>query len=127
VSQDSNEAAFRTCEAIAREQALATGEGEYADGYRSAAERIAASIRARRGGEDVTPLERDLRDVEMEARAFARFLEVVRNRIEVEGGGDGTAALRSLLSELLGADAPREETPSEPPMLVICAPRRPLQ
>jgi hypothetical protein len=102
VTEESVDAAFKTCEAIAKDQTLATGTTAYADGYRAAASRIAARIRTRRLGLEPSALERDLRDAEMEARALARFTEVVRRRIALLGDSDGAIALRALLFEIRG-------------------------
>ena len=68
--------AFAMCEAIAEERAHATQSNAYADGYRSAAHDIARAIRARRRGLPPTQLERELRDVEVEARTLARVVDV---------------------------------------------------
>jgi hypothetical protein len=101
-SQQEVDAAFMTCEAIAKDQTKATGTTAYADGYRAAASRIAAGIRTRRLGLEPTQLERDLREAEMEARALARFTEVVRRRIGMLGDTEGGTALRALLFEIRG-------------------------
>lgn len=68
--------AFVACEAIATDRALSTDTGDFADGYRAAANDIAVAIRAKRYGLQPTPLERDLRDAEMEARTLARIVAV---------------------------------------------------
>ncbi len=69
------------CVAIAEERALATGRTSYADGYRAAAEEIRARIVTLLGPVEPSGFERelrDLRDVEVEARALVRVLELLR-------------------------------------------------
>jgi hypothetical protein len=68
--------AFAVCEAIAEERARATSCGDFADGYRCAAREIATAIRARCEARVPTPLERELRDAEVEARTLAHVVTV---------------------------------------------------
>ena len=79
------EDAYATCEGIAEARAHATAKSPYGDGYRAAAEHIAAEIRGNRVGREASELERDLRDAELEARTFARVIERAAQVVESSG------------------------------------------
>jgi hypothetical protein len=88
------DAAFAVCEEIAKSRARATAPTPYGDGYRAAAEHIAAAVRAERHGEPPTALEQDLRDAESEARTFARVINAAV--CVVEGTGEETEAAEAV-------------------------------
>jgi hypothetical protein len=99
------EEAYAACEAIAENRTLATARSAYGDGYRAAAEHIAAEIRANRAGCDAVDLERDLREAEVEARTMARVLEVAVRVVEGAGAQTQAAdAVRTLVSAFFAAD-----------------------
>jgi hypothetical protein len=101
---------FAICEAIAADRALATNVGDYADGYRAAANDIARAIRAKRFGRQPTRLERDLRDVEMEARTLARIVAAAADVVtDMCDDASGAEAIRELLAEFF----PPAEMPPE--------------
>jgi hypothetical protein len=90
--------AFATCEAIAEDRALATSSGAFADGYRAAAADIARAIRAKADGRERTPLARDLRDAEVEARTLARVVAAAANVVRERRGDERAAdAVREVL------------------------------
>ncbi len=92
------EEAYAVCEAIAGARTLATGRSAYGDGYRAAAEHIAAEIRANRVGTEARALERDLRDAEVEARTMARVLETANDLVERSGARSDVAdAIRTFI------------------------------
>ena len=87
------------CLAIVERCAGATGTGRYADGYRAAAADIRALVLARFGARPVAAFERDLRDVEIEARAVSRVLGLLRR----EQMRSSSAAIRRVLGDLITA------------------------
>jgi hypothetical protein len=90
--------AYAECEAIARERLHATSSGAYTDGYRRAAKEISEAIRRKYDGRALTELERDLRDVEIEARTLARVVAVAVDIVAHVGpDSSGAKAVRSLL------------------------------
>jgi len=100
------EEAYAVCEDIADSRAGATARNAYGDGYRAAAEHIAAAIRARRSGGCVASgLERDLHDAEIEARTFARVIDAAVAAVESAGTQtDAADAVRALVSGLFTDD-----------------------
>jgi hypothetical protein len=92
--------AYAECEAIAYRRTLATRPGDFADGYRCAAREIATAIRAKSRATPPTLLERELRDVEVEARTLARVVSAAA-AVVVDAGCRTPAAeaVRRLLAE----------------------------
>lgn len=74
--------AYGVCATLAEERARTARVGDFADGYRCAAEHIATAIRQERDGQGRTQLERDLRDAEVEARTLARVVDVASDVVE---------------------------------------------
>jgi hypothetical protein len=100
--------AFEVCEGLAEASACATAPTAYGDGYRAAAQQIAAAIRAKRGGRAPSKLEQDLRDAEIEARTFARVIEAAV-RVVTDAGEHtaGAEAVRALVGAFFsGEDLP---------------------
>jgi hypothetical protein len=105
--------AFVACEAIAADRALASKPGDFADGYRAAANDIVAAIRAKREGRPPTPLERDLREAEIEARTLARVVAVASNVVAgVSENACAADAVRDVLAHFFHrVDLPPELRP----------------
>ncbi len=96
---------YAVCENIAEGCALATARNAYGDGYRAAAERIAAEIRARRTGREPFVLERELHDAEVEARTFARVVDAAVRIVEEAGPQTAAAdAIRSLVASFFSEE-----------------------
>lgn len=74
----SPEDAVAQCLAITDECGAATGAGSFADGYRAAAGDIRRRITVRLGGREATRDEREIRDIEIEARTLARVARLLR-------------------------------------------------
>lgn len=85
------------CLAIADRCAGATGTGRYADGYRAAANDMRALIEARFGMRSMASYERDVRDVEIEARTLSRVIGLLRR----EQSRSSSAAIRRALADLI--------------------------
>lgn len=66
------------CLAITDRCARATAQGTFADGYRAAAEEIRACIEARFRVRPTEAWEREIREVEIEARTLARLIVLLR-------------------------------------------------
>lgn len=97
------------CLAIVDRCGGATGTGRYADGYRAAAADIQASIQARFGERTPASWERELRDVEIEARTLSRVIALLRR----EQALTSSATVRRALSDLiLAIDDVESEEPS---------------
>jgi hypothetical protein len=108
--------AFAICERLAQDRGLATGATDFADGYRRAAEDIARAIRAACDGCPPTPLERDLRDAEIEARTLARVAAVAA-AVVADLAPDARVAegVRKLLGAFFAAsDLPQSLRPRVP-------------
>lgn len=91
--------AIDECLAIVDRSVAATATGRYADGYRAAATDIRAGIEARFGGRTVAPWERELRDMEIEARTMSRVLGLLRR----EQLRSSSAIVRRALTDLINA------------------------
>lgn len=87
------------CLAIADECGGVTGIGPFAEGYRSAAADIRARIETRLGDRRPSPWERELRDVEVEARTVAKILGLVRRHRDASE----SAIARRTLDDLAAA------------------------
>lgn len=87
------------CLAIVDRCSESTGTGRWADGYRAAAVDIRAGIEARFGARIVEPWERELRDVEVEARTLSRVLGLLRR----EQAMTSSAVVRRAISDLITA------------------------
>jgi hypothetical protein len=87
------------CLAIVDRCAGASATGRYADGYRAAAADIRASIEARFGARPVASWERELRDVEVEARTLSRVMGLLRR----EQARSSSAAIRRTIADLIRA------------------------
>jgi hypothetical protein len=99
------EDAYAVCEGLAEARTLATARTAYGDGYRAAAEHIAAAIRAQRSHRAPSELERDLRDAEVEARTFARVIDAAVCVVERVGEQtDAAAAVRALVRTFFTED-----------------------
>jgi hypothetical protein len=97
------------CLAIVDRCGGATGTGRYADGYRAAAADIRAFIQARFAGQPVASWERDLRDVEVEARTLSRVIALLRREQTLTS----SATVRRALTDLIIAiDDVETEEPS---------------
>jgi hypothetical protein len=96
--------AFATCAELADEQTHASGSGPYADGFRAAAHHIAQQISRLRSGHPPTPLERDLRDAEVEARALARVVIAAERLVDDLDSPEAADALNALLSSFFAED-----------------------
>ena len=97
--------AFATCAELAEEHTHASGSGPYADGFRAAAHQIAHQISTLRSGHPPTPLERDLRDAEVEARTLARVVLAAERLVDELDDPEAARALGALLG---GFFAPHE-------------------
>src|SRR5690606_37613874 len=75
----------------------ATAPGSYADGYRAAAADIRGAIQARFADRPVAPWERDVREVEIEARALSKVSAVLRR----QQARASSALVRRALSEAI--------------------------
>lgn len=93
------EDAVADCVAIVERCAGATGVGRYADGYRAAAADIRAAIEARLGLKPLAAWERDLHDVEIEARTLSRIIGLLRR----EQARSSSAAIRRAIADLIDA------------------------
>ena len=117
---------FAVCEAIAEDRAQATANNVYAEGYRCAARDIAEAIRAKRQGRGPTQLERDLRDVEIEARTLARVVAAAEDVMDRSGPhtSPAEAVRRVLLAFYAEDDLPpklRRRPPSESTTRLVMA------
>ena len=99
--------AVAACLAAADECGGATGRSDYADGFRAAAACIAERIRQLRSGRPLTPLERDLRDAEIESRALGRVVAAAELLVARSDHMNDAGGVRALLGELFRqADLP---------------------
>lgn len=87
------------CLAIVDRCGGASGEGRYADGYRAAAADIRACIEERFGARPVPDWERELREVEVEARTLSRVIGLLRR----EQARSSSAAIRRTIADLISA------------------------
>lgn len=87
------------CLAIVEQCAEATASSRYSDGYRAAAADIRAAIEARFGARSVAAWERDLREVEIEARTLSRVIGLLRR----EQTRTSSAAIRRAIADLIAA------------------------
>jgi hypothetical protein len=100
------EEAYAVCEAIAENRTRATARNAYGDGYRAAAEHIMAEIRANRVGRPSSAeLDRELREVELEARVMVRVIDAAVHVVERSGiRSDAADAIRLLVSSFFDSD-----------------------
>lgn len=96
------------CLAIVEQCAGATAPGRYGDGYRAAAANIRSLIEARFGRRPIEAWEQDLHDTEVEARALARVIGVIRR----EQTRSSSAAIRRVLGDLIATIDDGESEPS---------------
>jgi hypothetical protein len=87
------------CLAIIERCSGATGTGRYADGYRAAAADIRAGIEARFGVREIGSWERDLQEVEIEARTLSRVIGLLRR----QQASSSSAAIRRVLGDVITA------------------------
>jgi hypothetical protein len=87
------------CLAIVDRCSAASATGRYAEGYRAAAADIRACIEARFGARPVAGWERELRDVEVEARTLSRVIGLLRR----EQARSSSAAIRRTIGDLITA------------------------
>jgi hypothetical protein len=92
--------AYAECDHIAEDCVCASGSGAYADGYRAAGETMRHEIARLQAGRPRTPLERDLRDAEVEGQTLARVLRVAERFVEQLPEGDpAEQAVRAFCAE----------------------------
>lgn len=97
--QLTGEEAILECLAIIDRCAGATAPGRYADGYRAAALDIRTFIESRFGARPIAAWQRDVREMEIEARTISRVIGLVRR----EQASASSAAVRRVLENLIDA------------------------
>lgn len=99
------EQAVIECLAIVEDCAQATGTGRFADGYRAAAADVRARLEAKLGRREPDSWERDLRDVEIEARTLSRVIGLIRREEMRSSSAIARRALRDLIEAINDGEA----------------------
>jgi hypothetical protein len=93
--------AFTLCDRVATECAEASGQGDYASGYRAAGDWMKREILRLAEGRPRSFVEREIRDVEIEARTLARVVHVAEQLIVSRRGDDPASdGVRALVATL---------------------------
>src|SRR5262249_45847716 len=92
---------FTLCNRVAEECSHASGTGDYAHGYRAAGDWMKSEIQRLSAGRARSFAEREIRDVEVEARTLARVVEVAERLLAARRGDDPASdGVRALIAEI---------------------------